>query len=480
MVSIMIVEDEFLVRAGLRTCIDWEEEGFEIVAEAQNGEEALAKYEKFHPAIIITDIRLPKLDGLAMMRKLREQKEDVGFVVVSAYDDFHYAKEAISIGVENYFLKGDLNPGELLKTLRKLSSRYRLEEKQSEEIWPKTMQELYAKSGLDEQQAVDWKEKMDGVYLLYFRMKGSRPEMLEAMVSDFFSRNDMSCWKVDSDNGSWFMCEKGEDEEGVLDDLIHMFRRYVDEKIIIVKTDEVSKYSDLKEAIYHALLLYEYESGSQADRADADKEDEKKKMQHIYDIIHEMAGSIKYQKLDESLELLKKMEASVIASRLPSALFMGVYRLVGILAEYDVTMLAVREYEKLLELMDVRQIFQTLADFVKRILEEKEENTNIYILKVKEYVEKNYQKPIRIKELSDYIHVSPNYLGRIFYVNTGIYLKDYINSVKMEKARELLSFRKYQVSEVAEMVGMEDQRYFSKVFKKTFGVSPKEYEKNTQ
>ena len=93
MIPVMIVEDEFLVRAGLRTSIDWNAEGFEIVAEAQNGEEALELYQRYHPLIIITDIRLPKMDGIAMMKELRKQKAKVNFIVVSAYDDFQYAKE---------------------------------------------------------------------------------------------------------------------------------------------------------------------------------------------------------------------------------------------------------------------------------------------------------------------------------------------------------------------------------------------------
>ena len=126
MIPVMIVEDEFLVRAGLRTCIDWEKEGFEIVAEAGDGQEALALYEKYHPAIVITDIRLPKMDGIHMMKALAGRK--VSFIVISAYDDFQYAKESISIGVANYFLKGDMDREELLETLRSLKSRYAREE----------------------------------------------------------------------------------------------------------------------------------------------------------------------------------------------------------------------------------------------------------------------------------------------------------------------------------------------------------------
>lgn len=480
MIPIMIVEDEFLVRAGLRTCIDWEKEGFEIVAEAQNGEEALAKYEKFHPSIIITDIRLPKIDGIEMMKKLREQEEDVSFIVISAYDNFHYAKEAIRVGVDNYFLKGDLDAGELLRTLQKLRSEHQSQEKMPEQIWPKSMKELYLNSTLNEQHNPNWKQQLDSVCLLYFKMNGSSQEMLDAMILDLFSRNNIGCWKMEADNGCWFMYESSSYEDAVFDELTHMFHRYVDEKIILVRTEQLSHYADIKEAIYHANLSYECQTQPQMNGFKAEKENEKKKIQCVHDIIHELIGSMKYQKLDETLELLEKMEATIISSRTPSALFVGLYRIIGLLAEHDLTMIVANEYEQLLELMDIRQIFDTLADYVKQLLGEKEENTNIYILKVKEYVENNYQKPIRIKELSNYIHVSPNYLGKIFYLNTGTYLKDYINSMKMEKARELLSTRKYKINEVADQVGIEDQRYFSKLFKKMFGVSPTEYEKNIQ
>ena len=87
MIPVMIVEDEFLVRAGLKTSIQWEQEGFEIVAEAQNGEEALKLFEACRPAVIVTDIRLPGIDGIGMMKELRKRKAKVSFIVVSAYDD---------------------------------------------------------------------------------------------------------------------------------------------------------------------------------------------------------------------------------------------------------------------------------------------------------------------------------------------------------------------------------------------------------
>lgn len=485
MVSIMIVEDEFLVRAGLTTCIEWEKEGFEVVAEAQNGEEALEKYNRLHPSIIITDIRLPKMDGLTMMRKIREQKETVGFIIISAYNDFQYAKEAINIGVENYFLKGELHPEALLNTLREMRTKYQLEGNENQRIWPKTLQGLYAKSGWIEKQTVDWKQKLSEVCLLHLKTDVSRTEMLRsemlvAMVTDFFSRKGVQCWKLNSENGLWFIYENVEDDGWAWNELNHTFERYVDEKVVLAKTKTLSQYVDLKEAIYHVILLCEYQCnhGKKDNISVNESCDEKKEMQNIHDIIYEIIKSTKRQNVGEMLKLLEQMKETVINSRMPAALFVGVFRIVGVLAEHDVSISAAREYEKLLEYMDVNQIFSELSEYMKCIFDEKEKNSNVYILKVKEYVENNYQKPIRIKELSDYIHISPNYLGKIFYVNTGTYLKDYINSVKMEKAKELLGSKQYQVNEVAEMVGIEDQHYFSKMFKKFVGVSPTEYEKS--
>lgn len=473
MIPVMIVEDEFLVRAGLRTCIDWEGEGFEIVAEAGDGQEALALYEKYHPVIVITDIRLPKMDGIRMMKALAGRK--VSFIVISAYDDFQYAKESISIGVVNYFLKGNMDREELVETLRSLKSRYAREERERRRERAYTIRELYLspKSVLEVLPGVPEKGR---ARLLYYMAENANTQMLDAMVCDFFLRDKMGCVRLESESGSWFLYVSGDEDETVCE-LSRMFERYVDEEIILVGSRRLDRYPDIKEAVYHVLLMREFRIRKGKGRMPGEQADEERALVRIRQTETELLEALKFRKYDEANELLGELQSAMIESMSPMVLFDGIYRLLGYFARYNEEIHAARTYSVLMESLDLETIFDALALYVDELRGKREDNGNDYILRVKEYVEKHYHEPILIRDLSYYVHVSPNYLGKIFYLNTGEYLKDYINSIKMEKAKELLLSRKYQVSEVSDMVGMEDQRYFSKIFKKHCGVSPKEYGK---
>lgn len=105
MIEVIIVDDEPMIREGLQTLIDWESHGFEVAAIAKDGRDALRKYEQIQPQLMIVDIRMPVMDGLQLIRKLREQDEHLHFIILSGYAEFEYARQAMSINVEGYLLK---------------------------------------------------------------------------------------------------------------------------------------------------------------------------------------------------------------------------------------------------------------------------------------------------------------------------------------------------------------------------------------
>ncbi|MGE5599092.1 MAG: response regulator, partial [Bacteroidota bacterium] len=115
--SLMIVDDEFLVRIGIRETIPWGEHGFFIAGEAENGEEGLELAKRIQPDIIITDIRMPNMDGLEFMSRLKEEGIDAKVIVLSGYDEFDYAREALKYGALAYLLK-PIENHQLLETVR--------------------------------------------------------------------------------------------------------------------------------------------------------------------------------------------------------------------------------------------------------------------------------------------------------------------------------------------------------------------------
>ena len=105
MIKVFLVEDEMLIRQGVKNSIQWEKEGYEFVGEAGDGELALPIIFKEKPDLVITDIRMPFMDGLELSRLIRQELPEVKIIILSGYDEFEYAKEAIKIGVVEYLLK---------------------------------------------------------------------------------------------------------------------------------------------------------------------------------------------------------------------------------------------------------------------------------------------------------------------------------------------------------------------------------------
>ena len=120
MIKVFLVEDEYAIREGIKKSVEWEQHGFTLVGEAGDGEVAFPKILKTKPDILITDIRMPFMDGLELARLVKTELPHIKIIVLSGYDDFNFAKQAISIGVEEYILK-PVSGENLLKELGKIA-----------------------------------------------------------------------------------------------------------------------------------------------------------------------------------------------------------------------------------------------------------------------------------------------------------------------------------------------------------------------
>ncbi len=129
-IRVLIADDDTMVRIGLKTIIDWEKNGFVLVGEAQNGVQALELAEKWQPDIIITDIKMPGMDGIALIRELKRRKCPAKILVLSSYDDFDLVKQAIKLGADDYLLKLNLEPQELIAALDESARTLELHDKE--------------------------------------------------------------------------------------------------------------------------------------------------------------------------------------------------------------------------------------------------------------------------------------------------------------------------------------------------------------
>jgi two-component system, response regulator YesN len=123
MYKVIIVDDEVLVRVGLKTTINWEANGFTIIAEASDGEQGYEQYKKHSPDVIITDIRMRKKDGLWLVEKVKKENPNIKILVLTCYDDFDYARKALKFGVDEYILKSEVEDEELIAVMQSIKKK---------------------------------------------------------------------------------------------------------------------------------------------------------------------------------------------------------------------------------------------------------------------------------------------------------------------------------------------------------------------
>lgn len=123
MYKVIIVDDEKIVRIGLKTIIKWNENGYELVGEAKDGISAFSMVQKYNPDIVITDLKMPNLDGIGLIKKLKEENYKCKVLVLSNYSDFELVKEAMKLGAADYILKLTMQPDDLLKILKQMSQQ---------------------------------------------------------------------------------------------------------------------------------------------------------------------------------------------------------------------------------------------------------------------------------------------------------------------------------------------------------------------
>lgn len=476
MIPVMIIEDEFLVRMGIKSSISWEEEGYETVAEVEDGEEALRKYDQLHPQLIITDIRLPDKNGLEVMKEIREKDKGVKFIIISAYEDFEIAREAISIGVEGYFLKGSLNPGEITALLRQLKGTFRQQTEIMRErkeislkhIFQKFTVEDMTRNGLELQNGRE-------LYFCILRVQDTDLKSFTQMIRSFLDQKQIKNHCGIENDYVWLFAMPAEGLwEILLKEMREMLRRYVHSKIYIGVSSRITEGKSLQDVIYEAILAA---ASCEADQSfykvyketEADGFDHLKKIEDLLKKRHFLAAQMQLEEIQQFYQ--KQYSVKGIEK--------FIYKMVGVLADCGLEKSEVEYHRELMEMLDLSCIFRSLKENIM-LLEKKAEECvqeNVYITRAMEYVHDNYMKHINVTQVAEEIHVSPNYLGRLFVNATGEYLTDFINRIRIERAKTLLLTTQGSINEIAEKVGIFDQRYFAKLFKKYCNVSPKEYRK---
>lgn len=536
MVRVFLVEDEMLIREGIKHSIEWEKEGYEFVGEASDGELALPMILKEKPDILITDIRMPFMNGLELSKLVKQELPDIKILILSGYDDFEYAKEAIKIGVTEYLLK-PISSAKLLETLQAVAKQIanEKEEKELREIYRQEMQEnielkkmkffvklLSGEMSLAEalERGRDFDMNLSaGIYqIILFKVRTIEPgkdkdsgeiyEAVEKMVKDFSYVNSFQRG-VDG----WAFLVTGNEEE----ELSERTEKLVQALHTLAKNyDNIEYFGGIGNPVFRLRELGN--SFREADKAFASRFT--RDMNQIVSVEElqlpqdneEFETGI-FGELEQTHRVVEKFLNNGAKEEVASF----VAACLNEIPENNFKSLMMRQYVMMNIYVTVMSFCEKITKDAGKVLEEETLQKRGDELKkairttnskedIKEYVEHLIEQVIEVrnaasgKRYSDIIHMakeqiettymeedislntvaagvgmSPSYFSSIFSKEMGKTFVEYLTEIRIEKAKELLVCTSMKTSEVGYEVGYKDPHYFSYIFKKIQGCSPKDY-----
>ena len=542
MVKVYLVEDEIIIRQSIKNSIDWEKEGYEFVGDASDGELALPVILKEKPDILITDIRMPFMDGLELSRMVKAELPDIKIVILSGYDDFKYAKQAIKIGVAEYLLK-PVSSAVLLEHLSEIAEKVRDER---EDL---ALKKVYYQEMQENEELIKMKflgELISGKLSLADAMeKGKRFHMnlsgpfYRIILFKFIQEDHVQAEQSEA------LAEAYEAVGNYVDGLKDAFRfqRGVEGWAFLLTSVEEDMEAQterfiegLKEVIapFEALTWFGG-IGSEAARLrelrysfrEADKAFAGRFVQEPNQIIS--VEQLNYEQLDNEFDanifgeinqfdqIITRFLSSGSREEVESfvgALFteisedhfrslmirqyiiMDIYATVlafckklrkdtGADGEAAGQMESLRENEEILKravltaesVDDIKDYIGTLLDHVIELRNTLSGRRYSDIIRTaRKRIEQDYMsEDISLNTVAAEVCMSPSYFSSVFSKEMGKTFIEYLTEVRMEKAKQYLVCSSMKTSEISYEVGYKDPHYFSYIFKKTQGCTPKEY-----
>ena len=543
MLKIFLAEDEVVVRETIKRMIPWEELGFELVGEAADGEMALPLLIRQQPDLLITDIKMPFMDGLTLARLAKKEIPGLKVVILSGYDDFNYAKQAIGIGVEDYLLK-PITKNALIERLSEIRSRYEHEKTQKEyyEKFQREMQAYEKNSSRDFFEAlVDGSMDMMEVYkraeklgldivaeaynVLIFTMNcdedfsGQRDEYssweaesLELLENIFAGHSSAMLFR--SNIFSYGVLLKGQREtieentRACVDEIRKILSRQDGRREWFLAVGQsVERLSQIQKSYHTAsrafsqrylydenILYYDEMETMEHPGGQAETEDNA----YLQKVDVNALNPAILQKflsngLQEETENFVKDYFYAIGQEPMESLVFRNYVILNVRFSVISFIKGLGCDTNEMESADTEEVLaesgknmESAIAYAKKMISQAIEirdqnsgNKNRSILKTAvDFIDSHYmEEDISLNTVANVANVSSNHFSALFSQNMGQTFIEYLTTLRMNKAKELLRCTGMRSSEIAGEIGYKDAHYFSYLFKKTQGMTPSDYRK---
>lgn len=525
MFKVILAEDELIFRKYLVNLIDWKTYGFEICGEAKNGIEALELSEHIKPDVALIDINMPIMDGLLLSEKLKEKYKDICIILITGYNEFEYARKAIKIGIEDYIVK-PFDENEMLATLIKVKGK--LQKQRDENIIKGKNFSFIRESKLnillqggyiesdeiirkhDEHLNIDFNEwsfivstiEIDNIYSKWRNVD----EIIECkysvcnIVEDFIKVKEGFHIVFNGPENRIISIIGFHDNAEIEDfinkkynDVIMFFRKYFDFTVTIGIGISVSGFKFIRDSYLKSLDALRYQVVSEIGNVMKYSKIKFDSMNLGFYPNEVNEKLIMYLRLNDFENI--KQELDNIFNSLSERKLSLDYIYAIIMGLKSVCLAHITQMGKNIE--DVlgkdfspMQIItnRTPIEMANKLIIELFEKTVSYfscdkITKakviaefVKNYIDENYKdNKLNLEKIAKNIFLNPEYIRKVFKKELNVTVTDYITSVRMKKAKELLDAGNNKFSSLCYDVGYNDVSYFSKCFKKYYGLSPRDY-----
>ena len=543
MLKIFLAEDEVVVRETIKRMIPWEELGFELVGEAADGEMALPLLIRQQPDLLITDIKMPFMDGLTLARLAKKEIPGLKVVILSGYDDFNYAKQAIGIGVEDYLLK-PITKNALIERLSEIRSRYEHEKTQKEyyEKFQREMQayeknssrdffEALVGGSMDMMEVYKRAEKLgldivaEAYNVLIFTMNcdedfsGQRDEYSSweaeslELLENFFAGHS-SAMLFRSNIFSYGVLLKGQREtieentRACVDEIRKILSRQdgrrewflavgqsVDRLSQIQKSYHTASRAFSQRYLYDENILY-YDEMETMEHPGGQAETEDNAYLQKVDV-NALNPAILQKFLSNGLQeetenFVKDYFYAIGREPMESLVFRN-YVILNVRFSVISFIKGLGCDTNEMESADTEEVLaesgknmESAIAYAKKMISQAIEirdqnsgNKNRSILKTAvDFIDSHYMdEEISLNTVANVANVSSNHFSALFSQNMGQTFIEYLTTLRMNKAKELLRCTGMRSSEIAGEIGYKDAHYFSYLFKKTQGMTPSDYRK---
>ena len=540
MYKVLIIDDEPIIRKGLKNIVNWRQFDCEICAEASDGLEGAELIKKLLPDIIFTDIKMPEVDGLSMIREIRDVVPESRIIILTGYRDFDYAQEAVKLGAFDFILK------------------------------PSKIEELTAVVKRAVRELKFLKDKTEEIDKLKKHFEQNVPVLREKLLYDIIYgiNNDeedikakMALFNVDIEKFILIVVENESDDEenskrdqydahlyqfGIINTFDEIFSDSFDVISITLNNKRAAfvvrslkNRSDYSELI-HKKCAYLQEiiqncfgftvtiaistEGEGALQLPHKLRECQEALEHkfyignnsiiCYNDLNSFFKCEDYSLLENSqktlLEGIKSGNEALVKARLIeiSSYIEGLgstnreslknffWNTVSLINNIRVSVSTVenekgavsrdisslfRMIEKSDSLKELNTILEDIAlNVVTKVNSFNNKSIKLILKKAVDYLSSHYNEQVTLNEVAEHTYVSTYYISRMFKKELGKNFVDYLNEIRVENAKELLKDIRFKTYEVAEMVGIPDAHYFSKLFKKYEGVTPSEYRENVK